>query len=357
MKHNDSVARFIEKYKMNYRVPFFTASRILLAKYRTHSRILRSENPGLIGVRTALAWKYILRFFGADLSLHGSVRLAYASCAIAFCVTATALFFIISPHIGEQSAAIRMISSDGTTRVIRNGSSVNPSSPDFIPTNGDIIETLHGSSVLLRSGNHGILLMSDSRCAVNTSPDMTGITLTRGTILLNNGNTPEKTGCEVSTPNAVITVKGTLFSVTYDETATHVAVREGTVEVTRKGSSDSRTINAGSKAVVSDETRVESISEDESSRLSDYNRIGKTGKESSSDRTIMRTINNAEEKPVPLTLEQIKSRYGYIEQLTLYNGKILYGATISRTHTVRFITPSGLMLIPARDIQGLKTIK
>jgi len=52
-----------------------------------------------------------------------------------------------------------------------------------------------------------------------------------------------------------------------------------------------------------------------------------------------------------MSMEEIRSRYGRIDVVTLYSGRVIRGAIVSRGASVGIITPSGMVSIRANEIR------
>lgn len=62
------------------------------------------------------------------------------------------------------------------------------------------------------------------------------------------------------------------------------------------------------------------------------------------------------EESRPLTLEDLRKRYGRVDQLQLYNGTIIQGAVLSRTGIYRVHTVRGIMTVPSDKIKLIKPL-
>ena len=348
MKYFDSIAALIGKYKLNHRRSFITRMRINHSMRRTHARILRKENPELSFPKIAVAFRYAFSRLGFNFSMRKSTRIAYGSFALIFC-TSLILLTVVLNHNEKDSAQI--LASDGPVNIMRNGVSLKISELTDIE-NGDRIETGDKSSIVIKSAGHQIALLQNSECLINVSDKKTIINLFNGDIYFNTAS-PVKIGCEVITRNTIISVKGTLFSVKYSSGKTDVAVREGNVSVKHTVSNEEKLIGSGARVSVTDVITLSEISKSEDSMLADFGKvkIPVKGILNNEERRQIYQLNEKSrynETSDLLNLDQIKERYGRVEQMTLFDGKILIGATISRAENVRFITTDGIIVVPAR---------
>ncbi|MBN2159821.1 MAG: hypothetical protein JW807_10530 [Spirochaetes bacterium] len=58
-----------------------------------------------------------------------------------------------------------------------------------------------------------------------------------------------------------------------------------------------------------------------------------------------------------ITLEDIRARYKWVDQIILYNGKIIRGAIISRGASYEILTTRGIVQVPRNQIKMVKPLK
>ncbi len=206
----------------------------------------------------------------------------------------------------------------------------------------------------------------------------------------------------IRTPTAVAGVRGTQFSVNYREGTTLVAVSEGKVAV-----SAARADDAGKQAPAPEETlavagntaeikaasagtaaplalNVRPISESEKSELKKIESVpvvpeaykkdpaaiesevkNAAVKEKESDAKEGDTL-SAEAKQEKLkalmekktrSMDEIREVFNRIDEITLYNGRVIQGAVISRGARYTILTPGGTVSIPENEIKGSRILK
>ena len=57
-----------------------------------------------------------------------------------------------------------------------------------------------------------------------------------------------------------------------------------------------------------------------------------------------------------MSLQEIRARFGRIDVVTLYSGRVIRGAIVSRKASVEIITPSGLISVRANKIRNTRSI-
>lgn len=361
MKHPDNVAFLIEKYRLNNRTSLLTKLRILNSKRKAHARIVMSAQPGLRGVRFGMSVKYILRAFGSDLSLNTSIRVGFASIVLCFAAATAIISGVLyqSSHTASRFSAVAVTS--GTVGIQRGASAVR--SDDKIELSpGDTVTTGPASSALVRFSSHDIMILHDSICRFETSgPGIDTVRFNRGEIMLRNAGSSSGSGLEVITPNAQITVKGTLFSVSVDADTTTVQVKEGSVAVRRLDSADKRVVSGGEQALVNSAIEVKPSGKLTDERLAEYGKmeIPADGQliRKSIERTRIRLDNIKDEGSFPMTIDQLKEKYGHVEEIVLFNGQVIIGSVVSRAEVLSVATANGMIRIPAGSVQGMKTMR
>jgi len=58
-----------------------------------------------------------------------------------------------------------------------------------------------------------------------------------------------------------------------------------------------------------------------------------------------------------LSLDEIRAQYKWVDQITLYNGRVFRGAIISRGETYRVLTTEGIVMIPRSQIKMVTPLK
>lgn len=198
----------------------------------------------------------------------------------------------------------------------------------------------------------------------------------------------------VRTPTAIAGVRGTQFSVHYKGGATRVAVSEGTVAVAAARADESgkavskpgeETITAaGSTAEVTAAPKkaageepalvvsVRPISEREKQTLKKIESVPviedpgkKTGKEieSAVKKGIGAEPSGPQDKVRQLmekktrTIDEIREVFSRVDEITLYNGRVIQGAILSRGAQYTILTPDGTVTVPEEEIKSSGVVK
>jgi len=260
----------------------------------------------------------------------------------------------------------------GTASIERQGEASVPVKVQDQVKDGDIIETGERSYVIVQTDD-GIVIRFDAgtRVVFKSISDVKNreLNLDRGKVVSSVSKLKKESEYRVKTPTAVASVRGTEFLTEYDKGKTIVAVGKGKVSVVKIATSEETPVDAGNTAVVAESIdaavelrEINKVEELEISKIQGIPVIDNIGKadaaaieENFSD-TEERTeeINQEIEKLLEKdswTLEKIKAKYGRIDVVTLYNGRIIRGAIIGRGAYVKILTPGGVVTVKGKDIR------
>jgi hypothetical protein len=143
----------------------------------------------------------------------------------------------------ETKARVKVSSPVKKVELQRNESGWEPAVSGVELANGDRVHTGFNASVVLTYPDGSRLLVGPMTVITLTDIDVGPQGGIRARVLLNTGavtaqvnrSTGARGDFQVKTPTSTASTRGTTFSVTYDGTATTVAVTEGSVEVAANG--------------------------------------------------------------------------------------------------------------------------
>ena len=263
---------------------------------------------------------------------------------------------------------------------------------------GDIILTAKNSTVVVQFANNFILQVEESSALKVRSDtgDNRDMFVQDGQVLAKLVKTG-KTTASISTPTSVAAVRGTQFSVNYREGKTQVAVAEGTVAVkavraedagkpaaeqaketlTRAGNT-AEVVSRGGEAQpalsvrpISDTEKlvlkkIESVPVIPEAEKKDAATIETTVKEAigqGKDKEDKAAGETQQEKVKALmekktrSMSEIREVFSRIDEVTLYNGRVIQGAVISRGANYTILTPGGTVVVPEKQIKGSRILK
>lgn len=259
---------------------------------------------------------------------------------------------------------------------------------------GDSITTGEKSAIVVQFADNYVLQVDESSTVYLVSID-----LKNREMMVQNGQVLSKllrsgeSNAVIKTPTAVASVRGTQFSVQYKNRMTMVAVTEGKVAV-KSGRHD----NAGKAASISKEEvitdagktvditeaapkgagketplvfKLRPITNEEKQALKKIETvpvIPSAGKMTPEE--IESTMKNAAEKQQGApdkvkmlmeqktrTLDDIQKVFSRIDEVSLYDGRVLQGAIMSRGDTYTMITIDGAVSFPETQIKESRIVK
>lgn len=196
-----------------------------------------------------------------------------------------------------------------------------------------------------------------------------GFSIESGKITVNINKLMEKSSFKITSPNCVNSVRGTLFSVSYYKGKTIVSVKEGTVEIqhnktnkvikttARKtviitGSMTTRPINKIELLEIEMNEAAPAIKDLDSRSAKDLDEMNKeyTGKIRAIEKKIEAL--GGESGFALRTLDDIKQKYGRVDQVSLSTGKVYRGVILSRGAVLRVLTSVVLLPYRQRRLRG-----
>ena len=234
---------------------------------------------------------------------------------------------------------------------------------------GDVIETGDKSYVIIQTGG-GLIIRFDSDTRVVfesiSSLEKRELSLNRGKVVSRVSKLKKGSEYNIKTPTAVASVRGTEFLTEYEKGKTTVAVGKGKVSVVKSETSEESLVETGNTAVVEESSdaavemrEISKVEELEISKISEIPLV-KPGDTEEAEKQLNEIENRTEEIDKEIeelmekdswTIGKIKAKYGRIDVVTLYNGRVIRGAIISRGSSVKILTPGGVVTVQSKDIR------
>lgn len=177
----------------------------------------------------------------------------------------------------------------------------------------------------------------------------------------------------VKTPSITASVRGTEFSVSADTKIQKIAVADGIVMVTRKATAGikeiQRNATAGKTLIITDSVKEKPISDIEKLEIEKVSIVPfMKDIESLKGDTYERAINKHNEKhneidkkihrkKVPRSLNEVKHKFGRVDEISLYNGKIYRGVILKRGTSYKILTTAGTINVPKSKIKSTRVIR
>ncbi len=192
--------------------------------------------------------------------------------------------------------------------------------------------------------------------------------LNKGTVLSRILKLAKNAQYMVETQTTTSSVRGTTFSVNRSNNITVIAVGKGKVQNIIKKNREASEILEGFALLVSEKVEMRPINLAERSELDLIEIVPVLEDiEVIEIKTLEQKIEPIKKKIEELsgmskdgpfaTLEQIKARYGILNEVTLYSGKVYRGAIISRKNGYRISIPGQIITVAEDDVENVTIIK
>jgi hypothetical protein len=254
----------------------------------------------------------------------------------------------------------------GDVQVKNQGKDFAPAKTAQVILKGDVIMTGAKSHVTIQIGERGIVQVSQNSTVEALALFESGsgeLFLSKGTVVSKMDKLGKSDRYRVKTPTAIAAVRGTAFSVSYDSAKSSVGVSRGEVQVTDTVSGKAEPVVQGKAADVQQGITLRDLGATESLLLSkaeavtiidDAQTMSPEGLEEKGRAYLpkLETIDREIEEAAPASIDGIRSRYGRVDVVTLYSGKVYRGAIIGRGATLKVITTQGTVDIPRDKVKS-----
>jgi hypothetical protein len=292
---------------------------------------------------------------------------------IAMCACAAIFVSCAKPAAGPE-----VIWVVGSVEVKSAAGSTRAAAASEILAQGDTVTTGAESHITIQFSPDIIAKVEEnSTLALASLTAQKGLTLQKGQILSKVAKLGKDESYTVTTPTAVAGVRGTEFSVKTGDAGVAIAVKDGKILVTDPVRKIEKTAETGKTVVLQKgrELEVRPISKIETleiEKVSVIVPIPGMGAKSDKDIKAIQEKLRAKEAEIdtqirkekgekdddgPMTLEQIKAKYGRIESISLYDGMVYKGAVISRGDMVSIATTTGVVKVPAQKIKRVDSVQ
>lgn len=359
MKENDVIIEVLKKYDLTLPLTWLEKRRIRRAKRRTLAVILSRESGGRLKYSVSIFFSDIMKAFGIDATLAAGWRAASASATLSLILIAGGSVLITQHSLlmpgFQKTAQVPVIagsvtSGRGTATGVQ-GSAELTAGGSFLQ--GDHLKTGEDSVLLLKmSAGADVAMLSGGSIKTDADKSRTVIELYEGCVI-SKVPSPFSGLYEVRTPGASVTVKGTVFAVIYNTGKTSVLVSEGVVSIKDTSSGVLHEIESGYYVEAGAVSKGRRLSGKEASLLKEFEK-------SSGDSTGLQGLNGIYKEMISekadnqkMTLNDIKKKYGQIDEILLYSGKRFTGAVISRGVYIKIMTVNGVVTVPSKDVKNV----
>jgi len=358
MKENEIIIQALKKYDLTLPLTWLEKRRINRAKRRTLAVILSQESGSRLKYSVSIFFSDIMKALGMDATLAAGWRTASVSAVFALLLITGGSLLVIHqritiPGFNEtaviSAAAGNVTSGEGEVSGPRGYVKLAAGAAVY---SGDIINVPGGSSLLVKMVNGAaVSVLTEGYIKPEFSENRSVIHLSGGCVI-SKVPSPFSGVYEINTPDAVVAVKGTVFAVMYNGGKTSVIVSEGVVSLRHIQSGFTSDIEAGYYAEAGADNKSRGLNGKEVELLKEFEAAAQDSDRLTELNRIYDNIINKKESQGRMTLDDIRKKYGQIDEVVLYSGKRYTGAIISRGANVKLVTVNGIVLIPSNQVKN-----
>ena len=359
MKENDVIIQVLKKYDLALPLSWLEKRRISRAKRRTLAVILSRDSGGRFRFSASIFFSDMMKALGMDATLAAGWRAASASAVFALLLIAGGSLLaiqhrIVIPGFNETAVLYSAMGSVSAGEGTATGSGGSVKLAAGVAVNSGDMVTVHGGAPLLMKMVNGavVAVLSGGIIRPEYNENRSVIHLSEGCII-SKVPSPFSGVYEINTPDAVVAVKGTVFAVMYNSGKTSVMVSEGVVSLRHIQSGFTCDIEAGYYAEAGTEAKKRKLSEKEGELLNAFETAAEDSARLPELNRIYDSIINKKESQGRMTLDDIRKKYGQIDEILLYSGKRYTGAIISRSDKMKIQTENGIISVPAKDVRNV----
>jgi len=366
----DIIKQLLKKYDLMLPVLPFEQRKIYRSKRRTLAVILGKgvRNPFMMNV--AVKFYYIMRNLGMQATLASGARAAVFASVLAVMVAAGGSVALLQNYIHHQGVIAvsetrlsGVIAASGDIKIIRQGSEIiSARALDMIKA-GDQITTGESSALFQFGSGIVVKVLKRSSVYVSALAPNYRFGLKEGGIVSRIPALYPGSAYEVHAPNSTISVKGTEFGVTYENSKTNVFVTHGTVLVKHLPSGTEYEVAGGNSTEVNADKKLTVLTGDQTNLMKGFSGLIYVESISTKSPDEIRALNDkliesdTDDQPKRMTLAGLKEKYGKIDEVMLYNGRKFTGVIVSRGGVYKILTPGGVVSVPAKEVKGSRIIQ
>jgi len=363
------IKQILKKYDLMLPVLPREQRKIYRSKRRALAVILGENEKSTLMTTAAVRFYYIMRNMGMPVTLVSGARAAVFASVITLMFFAGGSVLLLQNYFYRQGViAVNelsqngIIAASGDIRINRGGTEiVSPGAPYMIMA-GDEIITGEFSALLQFDNGAIVKIFKKSSVLVVSLGSHYQIDLRTGSIITRIPQLAEGTGYAIHTPDSVVSVKGTEFGVQYENGKTKVYVTKGTVSVKYLPDGTEYDVAAGSSSEVNGDKKSFPLTEEETLLMKGFSDLQYVESISTKSTVELQSISDklsasdavksGERQSKKMTLEDMKLKYGKLDEVILYSGKKYTGVILSRGGVYKILTAGGVVSVPAKEVKG-----
>lgn len=366
----ESLKELLIKYHLFHPVPDEVQRAVSAVKREKLKELLRHKKDYSIIVGTALSLLYVLKGVRSGTSFRAARRMVVAGYAMAACAVVAAAFFLVRPYLPHEEAWDRgqVIAAIGDVQVRRQDAGPAPLAAGGEIMAGDVVITGEKSLAVIMAGPEKLVRIQEkSEVTAEAMLDAAEVAfhVKEGRVLAKLGKLLKGQRVTIKTPTTIAAVRGTIFSVVYEGGKSIVAVVDGAVQVLHRASKAEKFLEAGKTAIITETIDMRTIEEMERLELDRIKAIPFPAKANLSpaelddlrrfiienDKKIDDAMAKLAGEMIPQTLEEIRSKYGRVDAVYLYNGQTHYGAILSRGPRWKILVPGKYIFVNPSQVK------
>ncbi len=369
MTGNAIIKDLLKKYDLMLPILASEQRRIYGSKRKTLSFILGRGSRNRAFVSAAVRFYYMLNGIGLRINLASAGRVAVFATFLTLLLFAGGSALLVQNYIyrdgsiARRGETIAVITAAEEIRITRSGMEAVQVKPPFTLKQGDEIITGNRPALFQLDNGSVVKVNRESTVFVTSLGADNRFDLKRGGMLSRVNHGTERGVYRVDTAESSAEVAGTEFGVLYINGKTTVFVKTGIVKVRHKPTGAEYTVNEGESSDVDGGKKLRQLNESEVRAMKGLSLLEFTGSNDSISSESLEAAgkqlgeSEGEEKKAGMSLDDIKLKYGRVDEVLLYNGRIIRGAIISRGAVYRVQTVNGMVNVPVVQVKGSKIIE
>ncbi len=365
-KYDEHINALLEKYKLDLPISNELKSRSKSNKNTTFKAILKEKNAYSPLKQMFISFYIKLKRRGFTMSFNTfqfSLKTAFVT-AMILCIATPVLILQTMKSTKDFHGYITF--TTGSPTVTRTDKENLLALKNKIST-GSVIKTNKKSISTIgikKLGLFSVLPKSKVKIASLTNKTL-HLSLHKGTLILKI-NKKVYNDIKVYTPNSIIKVTGTTFSVSYLNNKTKVSLTHGKLNINNRKTSKDILLEKGKKVtVIANTFTQEKVTQkdvehiqliEEMPKLENYEKLNKTiikEKVKKIKSILKRQTLKKEIKSTQLTLQGLRKKYNRLDIITDFHGKVYKGIILTRGKSFILLTPKGKISIPKDNIKNI----
>lgn len=368
------IKQILKKYDLMLPVLPGEQRRIYRSKRRTLAFILGKDGESRVMISAAVRFYYMMKNMGINATLASGARAAVFASVITLMLFAGGSVLLLQNYIYRQGVIAvggvsreGVVSAAGDMRINRGGVEIAAFKAPYKVMQGDEIITGESSALLQFDNGAVVKILKRSSVLAASLGNRFQFDLRNGGIITRIPQLSEGNGYEIHTPDTVVSVKGTEFGVEYENGKTTIYIVKGTVSVKHLPSGAEYEVTESNSSEVNADKKNQPLTEEEiliMKGFADLQYVESINTKSAEELQLLSeklaasdAVKSDASQPKKMTLEEMKSKYGKLDEVIMYNGRKYTGVIISRGGVYKILTTGGVVSVPANEIKGSRIIQ